>query len=174
MGRLANALVAVVIPTLNRRGLLMQTLDSICDQTYPHWEAVVVDDGSTDGTDAMMERFCRWEPRIRYRRRQGNVAGANVCRNQGVEASHGEFIIFLDSDDLLAPHCLEGRIKVMEENPELDFAVFMGELFANQPGDVGRYHNVLTSEDDLDRFARADNPWSTTGPVWRRASVSPL
>jgi glycosyltransferase involved in cell wall biosynthesis len=107
-------------------------------------------------------------------RRRGDLGGANVSRNQGIEASRGDYVVFLDSDDLLAPECLEGRVKTMESDPTLDFAVFMGELFSDRPGDLGLLHNVFTGEDDTDRFLRWDNAWAITGPIWRRQSLGRL
>ena len=167
-GQSEAPLVSVVIPTYNRRDLIVETLDSVCAQTYPHWEAIVVDDASTDDTWAYLEQVSREEPRIRPFRREGEVGNANVCRNQGVVHSRGRYLIFLDSDDLLAPDCLERRVQDMERHPELGYIAYLSELFAEAPGDLGIPWNVFTTESDLTRFLRVDNPWHTTGPIWRR------
>lgn len=166
-----SPLVSVVIPTYNRRDLIVETLDSVRAQTYPHWEAIVVDDGSTDDTWAYLEQASREEPRIRPFRREGEVGNANVCRNQGVAHSRGRYVVFLDSDDLLAPNCLERRVRDMEAHPELGYIAYLSEVFAETPGDLGILWNVFTTESDLTRFLRVDTPWHTTGPIWRREVV---
>lgn len=169
--RISTGLVSVIIPTRNRRDLLRETIESVRAQTYPHWEAVVVDDGSDDGTAEMIEALCREEPRIRYMAREGAVAGANACRNQGMAASRGEYLIFLDSDDLLAPECIAERMRALESCLEASFVAFMGEMFAVRPGDIALYHNVFTDVSDLDRFLALDNPWHTASPIWRREAL---
>jgi glycosyltransferase involved in cell wall biosynthesis len=164
-------LVSVVIPTFERREMLRGALASVVAQTDPRWEAVVVDDASTDGTFEEVEAWSRREPRIRVVRRVGERRGAAVCRNQGVTASRGGFVLFLDSDDLLDPWCLERRRRAMEADPGLDFVVFPCRLFRERPGDTGLLFNADTGEDDLDRFLRRDYPWQTTGPLYRRAAL---
>ncbi|MCA9449819.1 MAG: glycosyltransferase family 2 protein, partial [Candidatus Omnitrophica bacterium] len=166
MGR---PLVSIVIPTKNRRSLLEETLASVRNQSYLDWEAIVVDDQSTDDTVAYMGDACAEDPRIRLLLRTGEKGNANVCRNQGFQASKGEFVIFLDSDDLLAPDCLENRVAAMESRPELDFIVSLGELFESTPGDTGLLWNIFTLDSDLTRFLTGrDSPWQTSGPIWRR------
>ncbi len=170
-GQSEAPLVSVVIPTYNRRDLIVETLDSVRAQTYPHWEAIVVDDASTDDTWAYLEQVSREEPRIRPFRREGEAGNVSECRNHGVAHSRGKYVIFLDSDDLLAADCLERRVHDMEAHPELAYIAYLSEIFAETPGDLGTLLNVLTVESDLTRFLRHDNPWHTTGPIWRREVI---
>ncbi len=170
----AGPTVTVVIPTRNRLPLLRETVASVREQTYEHWEAFVIDDGSNDGTAEWMAEVTREEPRLHYRHREGEPAGANRCRNQGVAASSGEYVIFLDSDDLLAPNCLEGRVAAMEAHPELDFGVFLTEVFYERPGDAGVYHSVPTPQCDLDRYLCLDIPWQTAGPIYRSRALEQI
>jgi len=165
-------LVSIVIPTRNRCDLLRETMASVYAQTYADWEAIIVDDGSTDGTEEMVKAMAATERRLRYLRRQRNPQGASTCRNLGITAANGEYIIFLDSDDLLAPTCLEGRIQVMKENPKLDFVVFLTQVFREVRGDRPYLWNTFTQENDLDRLLRRDSPWQTTGPLWKKASLA--
>ncbi|GAB4459314.1 MAG: hypothetical protein OHK0029_21740 [Armatimonadaceae bacterium] len=152
--------------------MLGETLASLQTQTYPHWEAVVVDDGSTDGTAEAVEARFGDDARIRYHTRQGDKAGAPVCRNQGTHLAQGEFVIYLDSDDLLAPECLRSRVSFLQKHPELDFCVAPCWLFYEEPGDTNRIFNRIAShEDDLDRFLAFDWPWQTSGPLWRLSSL---
>jgi GT2 family glycosyltransferase len=162
--------VSIVIPTKNRRDLLAQTLASVRAQTHPHWEALVCDDGSDDGTQAMVAAMAAEDPRIQLIEPIGKP-GAPTRRNQGVREAKGAYVVFLDSDDLLAPECLAGRVSIMEAEPELDAAIWASEIFDQHPGDLKRYWNVFTAEDDIERFIRHDAVWSTIGPIWRRDAI---
>jgi glycosyltransferase involved in cell wall biosynthesis len=95
--------VSVIIPTYNRRPLLMEAVESVRAQTFTDWELVVVDDGSTDGSADAVEAL--HDPRIRVLRLP-HAGRAAVVRNAGVRAARGEWVAFLDSDDLWEPHKL--------------------------------------------------------------------
>ena len=165
-------MVSVVIPIKGRADVFPETLASLIAQTDPDWEAVVVDDGSAPAELERIEQACRVDPRIRFRRRQAARSGASACRNEGYRESRGDFVIFLDSDDLLAPHCLAGRTRVMRARPDLDFVVFGIQLFRQRPGDMTVYWNTLIeAEDDVRRFLRVDPPWGTHAVLWRRAAA---
>ena len=105
--------VSVVIPTYNRRDLVQRAIQSVFDQTYRDFEIVVVDDGSTDGTGAAVEG----REQIRYLR-QAN-AGPASARNLGIRHARGEFIAFLDSDDVWLPDFLAAQIDVLSRFPEV-------------------------------------------------------
>jgi glycosyltransferase involved in cell wall biosynthesis len=167
-------LVSIIIPTKNRCELLLQTVESVRSQTYPHWEAIVVDDGSDDATIQQMESLSREESRIRFLRRTGDRVGTNACRNQGLEVSRGEYVIFLDSDDCLAPFCLEQRADAMQDHPNLDFGIFSTQVFRERPGDTAFLWNADSEEDDIDRFLSLDVPWNITSPIWRRPALTVL
>jgi glycosyltransferase involved in cell wall biosynthesis len=166
--------VSVIVPTKNRKTLLASTLDSVRAQTWPRWEALVVDDGSDDGTQAFVNDLSLQDARIRLLPRKSSRGGGNRCRNQGLAESGGEFVLFLDSDDLLLPHTLAGRVNFLCERPVLDFAVFQAEAFKTTPGDLRLVFNVDTPEHDIDRLLRLDIPWQTSGPLWRRRALERL
>ncbi|MGB3404852.1 MAG: glycosyltransferase family 2 protein [Microcoleaceae cyanobacterium] len=163
--------ISVIIPTYNRRDLLQQTLDSVQQQTFEDWEAVVVDDGSDDGTQEMVQQRIAADSRIRYVRQPQAGSGASACRNQGTAIANGQYIIYLDSDDCLAPSALENRYRLMEQHPELDFGVFPCMVFLQQPGDTNILWNLETERLDLDRFLARDVPWQTTSPIWRKPAL---
>ncbi|UCC96567.1 MAG: glycosyltransferase [Phycisphaerales bacterium] len=105
--------VSVCIPTYNRRDYLKETLDSILAQTYKDCEIVIVDDGSTDGTEQMIEQLgipvtYHWQPN----------SGDAAARNKLIELARGEYISFIDSDDLLLPDAIERMVRVMETETE--------------------------------------------------------
>ena len=164
--------VSVVIPIKGRTQLFEVTVRSLLGQTYPHWEAVVVDDGSTANEFARLTEITGVDARIRLLPNAGPRPGACACRNAGFAASTGQYVVFLDSDDALAETCLARRVEVMERNPGLGFAVFPMWIFHQVPGDSQFLWNTFTEEDDLDRFLRNDSPWNTAGAIWRRASLA--
>lgn len=163
--------VAIVTPTKNRRALLVQTMDSVRAQTFADWEHLIVDDGSDDGTAEMVEARAKDDPRIRFIRRQGEKAGASICRNIGVHQSCADYILFLDSDDLLTPDCLARRVPTLDRNTDADFVTFQPSYFAEVFGDHDIYRNNDLLGDDLTRFLFFETPWIITGPLWRKASL---
>ena len=137
-----------------------------------NWECIVVDDGSTDGTQDIVDNFVSRDNRFRLIRRDRVPSGAPTCRNIGVEHSKGHYLLFLDSDDILIATCLEARIKNAMENPDNNFWVFKTVQFNNTPGDSKATWNVLNKKtDDLQRFILQDAPWCTMGPLWLKQSV---
>ena len=112
-----NPLVSIIIPTYNRAHFLGETLDSVLNQTYENWECIVIDDGSIDYTENLMEFYCDRDKRFQYFQRPTNIQkGSNVCRNYGFDKSLGKYIQFLDSDDLISGNKLEEQVKLLEEN----------------------------------------------------------
>src|SRR5258708_7976791 len=97
--------VTVVIPAYNAEATLDQTLQSLRAQTYAAWNAIVVDDGSRDGTFAIAEKIARANPRVRIIRQTN--AGESAARNAGLAEATGEWLVFLDADDWLLPTYLE-------------------------------------------------------------------
>lgn len=167
-------LVTIVTPTKNRMALLREAIDSVLAQTFSNWEHLIVDDGSDDVSVEMVQKLAAFDSRIRLIKRTGEKAGANVCRNIGIRESRGEYLVFLDSDDLLSATCLEKRVAFMQRNQDLDFAVFQTGFFVETPGDR---HQQTTSEmfgDDLRRFLSFEFPWIITAPIWRKGSLVKL
>ncbi len=116
--------VSVIIPTYNRAGYIVKTLESVFAQTYTDYEVIVVDDGSTDDTEEVLKPYY---DRIIYIRKENGGQGS--ARNVGIKLAKGEYVAFLDSDDLWLPEKLEIQVKFMDDNPEVglvfsDFVVF--------------------------------------------------
>ena len=168
---MAHPTVTVVTPTKTRIGLLCQAMDSVRSQNLDSWEHLIVDDGSNDDTAEEVGRRAASDARVRYIVRSGDRVGANVCRNIGVNEGRAELVVFLDSDDLLAPDCLARRVRCMQRNVDLDFAVFQASVFEKMPGDLRREMNPEMLGDDLARFLYFEPPWIITGPIWRREAL---
>ena len=110
-------LVSIIIPTFNRAHLIGETLKSVLSQTYFNWECIVVDDGSTDNTAEILANYCKKDTRFQYQLRPENIPkGANACRNYGFEWSKGDFIQWIDSDDLMLPNKLEVQVSLIKED----------------------------------------------------------
>ncbi len=103
-------LVSVILPTYNRRKYLATTIDSILKQTYSNWELLVIDDGSKDQTNEMIAPYLEKDSRIKYTLLPQN-RGASYARNTGIEQAAGEYLTFIDSDDLYHPEKIERQVK---------------------------------------------------------------
>lgn len=135
---------------------------------------IVVDDGSIDRTDEVVAQWCENDDRIRYIKRQDLqplAKGAPVCRNIGTQLARGHYVIFVDSDDILASNALAQRVEAMDQNPGLDFAIFPCLIFRDDPADMLILLNQDKDVSDLDRFLSLDPPWQTMSPIWRRRSL---
>lgn len=106
-------LVSVIIPTYNRIPLLLEAVDSVLKQTFVDFELIVVDDGSSDGTEKALNSY---RDRLVYHFQ--NNQGVSAARNQGIQMTRGKWIALLDSDDLWLPEKLETQIRFLSQNPE--------------------------------------------------------
>jgi glycosyltransferase involved in cell wall biosynthesis len=109
------ALVSVVIPCHNQAHFLSEAIESVLAQTYPHFEIVVVDDGSTDNTEEVASRY----PGVRCIRQENQ--GLAEARNTGIRRSNGGYLVFLDADDRLLPGALEAGLRCLRDHPESAF-----------------------------------------------------
>lgn len=110
---MVDGLVSIIMPSWNTERFIAETIQSVIDQTYINWELLIVDDCSTDNTDAVVASFK--DDRIKYFKNEKN-SGAAVTRNKAMREAQGEWIAFLDSDDLWVPEKLEHQIKFMKKN----------------------------------------------------------
>ena len=106
----------MVIPCYNQARFLGEAIESVLAQSYPNFEIVVVDDGSTDGTSEVAARY----PGVRCLRQANR--GLAAARNAGFARSEGEYVVFLDADDRLLPEALESGLRCLETNPGCAFA----------------------------------------------------
>jgi glycosyltransferase involved in cell wall biosynthesis len=164
--------ISVIIPHFNRVELLEQTLESVKRQTIDAWEVIVVDDGSEP--DQLRRVYALEACRIRVIQRKAEPKGPSMSRNTGLKHARGEHVMFVDSDDLLAPWCLENRQKTAEQHPEKSFWVFPVMLFRQTMGDLRTLWNELDGTEDLERFLHSDPPWHTSSPLWNRRDLLKL
>lgn len=128
----SEAVVSVVIPCYNQARFLGDAIYSALHQTYPQVEVVVVDDGSSDGTQEVAN-WEGWDGAVRYVRQKN--AGLSAARNTGLYVSTGEFVVFLDADDRLLPGAVKAGIAGFRECPESAF-VFGSHRYINAEGEL--------------------------------------
>lgn len=107
-----NPKVSVIVPCYNQAQFLAETLDSVLAQTYENWECIIVNDGSTDDTEAVAKEYCNKDNRFIYHKKENG--GLSSARNAGLDIVQGDYVQFLDSDDILLPNKLECQIRVIE------------------------------------------------------------
>ena len=105
-------MISIIVPVYNVENYLEECLDSIKNQTYTDIEVILVNDGSTDNSQVICERYCQQDPRF-HLINQSNQ-GQSVARNNGVAASRGEFITFVDSDDVIKSDMLQQLMRYMD------------------------------------------------------------
>jgi glycosyltransferase involved in cell wall biosynthesis len=135
-------LVSVIIPVYNVENYLADTIRSVLAQTYDHFEVILVDDGSTDGSLALAQQFS--DPRIKIiRQRNRGLAGA---RNTGIRHARGEYLAFLDSDDLWLPEKLAFHVQHLGENPQVGISFSRSSFIDSQGHPLGIHQMPKLSE----------------------------
>ena len=161
--------VSIIIPTFNSSKYLKATLNSVLSQTYANWECILVDDGSIDLTETISENYREKDNRFHlYKRPDHLPKGPSSARNYGVTKAQGEYLIFLDADDLLASTCLENRVAQFQQNPECDFLVFQMERFLDEP-DFSKKEIVVEQDKNriLESFIQLHGQWPITAPIYK-------
>lgn len=165
-----NPLVSIIIPVCNRAGLIGETLDSVLAQTYQNWECIIVDDGSTDDTKSVVQKYVDKDSRFKlYDRPESHKPGGNGARNYGIKMSSGGYIMFLDSDDLLSTSCLSVRITSIL-GTDLHFAVFKSASFIdNIDNNMLKIFNKYYDENliYLKNFFILNSPWNILCPFYK-------
>lgn len=159
-----NKLVSIITPLYNKFEYIKETIYSVEAQTYENWELIVVDDGSTDGSDRLVLSFNN--PKIKFLRNNSGIKGPSAARNEGIVNAQGVYVIFLDADDLLLPNCLESRVNYIDKTNE-DFVVFQMMSFGN---DLAK-KTTLKSDDYLFDFLSNDWKWVVTAPIWKKEAL---
>lgn len=112
-----NKLVSIIVPAYNAGSFIKETLESAINQDYVPIEIIVIDDGSTDDTVNVVKSFGDSVTLI-----QNNHQGSAIARNTGIKISNGDYLVFLDADDLLTASSIKSRINALENNPDIQLA----------------------------------------------------
>jgi glycosyltransferase involved in cell wall biosynthesis len=144
-----NSLVSVLLPVYNGGDFLSLAVETIRNQTYPYWELILIDDGSTDFAVQEIQKLA--DPRIRIIQ-DGKRMGLAARLNQGIEISKGDYIARMDADDLAFPSRLEKQVLFLEQNPEVDLLSTQAVLFSEN-----RILGLLPFREKHGEIARS--PW---------------
>lgn len=146
-----NPTVSVLVTVYNREAYLAACLDSILASTWQDFEVVVVDDGSTDGSVSVAENYAVRDPRIRFFRNEKNL-GDYPNRMRAAELARGEYLKYVDADDLIYPHSLEIMVEAMKRYPLAAFALSLNQIdpllpypFVSSPAVVMTRHFIEKS-----------------------------
>ena len=122
---MTRSLVSVVVIFYDDERFLAEAIESVLAQTYPHWELILADDGSSDASTAIARRYATTDPqRIRYVEHPGHVnRGISATRNLGIAVTGGDYVAFLDSDDVWEPHKLAEQVAILEAHPDVGLVI---------------------------------------------------
>lgn len=163
-------LVSVIIPTYNRSWALGKSVGSVLEQTYRPIGCLIIDDGSTDDTSDVVKRLIRKCPegvRIRYYKKENG--GVNSARNRGLAECRGEFICYLDSDDMLVADSIYERARVLIEDPDVDFCYGLASIRDENGNETGRMNTSWPTPDEA-RISRY--LFNTNSPLIRRSTCA--
>lgn len=165
---MVNNLVSVIIPVFNRPVLLHEAVESVLQQRYQDFEIIIVNDGSTDSTAEVIRNLERLHP-AKIRSIHQINSGVGIARETGRQTASGEFIQYLDSDDILLPCKLEVQVAALRQHPECDIA-----YGKSQWCQVGHMPDSTPHKRTGERFDHLfpalllDRWWNTHTPLYRR------
>ncbi|MGK9117721.1 glycosyltransferase family 2 protein [Olivibacter jilunii] len=182
-------LVSIICPLYNKKSYIKETLMSVVNQLYTDWELLIIDDGSTDGSYELVQDYISTtrDCNIKLFRREQftSFKGASACRNIGITLSAGEYILFLDADDILLDYCLLNRIRAISKFPGYSYYVFNVAYFTkkeNQDINITRkapsfwtkvlwYLTFNKKNYCLKQFLKFNLLWHTSGPIWKKEAL---
>ncbi len=133
-------LVSIVIPAYNAESFIQQTLSSVIQQTYQNLEVIVVDDGSKDNTVKLVREFIHSDPRVSLISQSNS--GVSAARNLGIKKSTGDFIAFIDADDIYFPHAIAKLMNTMMEADNSFGVVYGWTAYLDEKGNLtGNFHS---------------------------------
>jgi glycosyltransferase involved in cell wall biosynthesis len=158
---MAEELVSVLIPTYNRAYCLARAINSALGQTYPRVEVLVVDDGSTDNTRKLVESAYGRDDRVRYLYQPN--AGVSAARNHGLRAARGDYVAFLDSDDVWLPWKLQAQVACLKRLPAA--GMIWSDMEAVDPDGNVHAPRYLRTMYDAYRLFRTEDLFRESYPV---------
>jgi len=160
--------VSIIMPSYNRAAFIAESIESIRQQTYAAWELIIVDDGSDDDTEDVVRNIN--DERIRFYK-AGRIGIGGAIKNKGLQNASGEFVAFLDSDDLWAPTKIEKQIALLNQFPEAGFSLTGGYNFKTPHQSLEYFYKKQTGI-KYDRlflsFFQSEVPGFTQALLFRR------
>ena len=171
-----NGLFSVIVPTFNRAQLVAEALDSVHAQTYRPIELIIVDDGSTDNTKEVVDKWsrqCAKKDVFSLRYIYQDNAGPSAARNNGITKVSGEYVQFLDSDDRIHPHRFERLVATFKEQ-RVDFIQTGFEGFDAETGEIIEQHFGKSSENQVELALRGSLWANTLRSAFKRSLVEKI
>lgn len=160
-----QTLVSIIIPTFNRAHLIGETLNSILAQTYIYWECYVIDDGSSDNTEEIVENYIEKDSRFSYHKRSEKyLPGGNGARNYGLDIAKGDFVVFFDSDDLMTGNHLQVKLDLISSG-DFDFGVTRTKYFNYTNELIDRYYSFSTKDITKENYILQNINWLTLDSI---------
>lgn len=171
-----QSLVSIIIPAYNNADTLQDTLRSLLKQTHVNWESIIVDDGSLDNTEDVITAIADKDSRVQFFKRPVHTPkGANACRNYGFNQSKGDYILFLDADDILSETCLQNRLKLFQDKSIAHAVVADTALLIDGEFKIQSINKDIPNNDIgltyLDLFLSYSLPWSIMSVLWKREVI---
>ncbi len=148
-------LISVIIPCYNYGKYLGACIDSLIAQTYQNWECIIVDDGSSDNSIEVAKQYSDTDIRVKYFTQKN--AGPTVARNLGLKQCNGQYVQFLDADDLLQNQKFEIQLNIFSHNPSTDIVYSKAKYFASENTHQLFDHLDLKSVSELKAISRKGN-----------------
>ncbi len=126
-----SELVSIIVPCYKQAHFLKDSLQSVLDQTYKHWECIIVNDGSPDNTAIVAARWCQADNRFKYVAKPNG--GLSSARNAGIAISNGIYILPLDADDVLHPEYLQRVVPELQQHPDVAIVSCYTKFFNKKP-----------------------------------------
>ncbi len=166
----SEPVVSFVVPSYQKVNFIEETLRSLVGQTSDAWEAIIVENGSTDGSMEIIEKYCRQHERMRWLDASGDERNGSLARNLGLAEASGRYVIFLDADDILMPYCVERRVRIAEGAASSRFLVFPVGIFEGA-SPIPHQTWVPEASRPLDALLFHRVTWHTMGTMWRREFI---
>lgn len=165
-------LISIIIPCFNRAHVISETLESIIAQTYTNWECLVIDDGSDDATESVVLDYIKLDKRFRYYKRPAHrLKGGNAARNYGYEKCNGDYVNWLDSDDLLKSNHFELHLDIHKKN-NVDATVSNALRFMHTDyKKVVPWSVIHPVNDRILETIERKIAWQTGAVLWKKSSI---
>ncbi|MCD0473691.1 glycosyltransferase [Flavobacterium sp. EDS] len=162
--------VSIIIATYNRAHLILDTLESVYAQTYTNWECIIVDDGSTDNTEKIVNDLVSKDSRFIFLNRPSErPKGPNAARNFGIENSTGDYVLSLDSDDWILPEHLELKVEVLKKDPAIDGVLSKTIMVDSNKFIIKKEERTRLTKNILEDFISLRVSWYMHDIMWRRS-----
>ena len=165
-------IVTIIMATYNRAHFIVETLQSIQNQTFENWECIIIDDGGTDNTNEVIAPILEKDTRFQFVKRTDSYQkGLPGCRNYGLDLAKGDYIIFFDDDDIVHPQNLELCTKELSKSNfsfcRYDRTVFTGDFDYNFDNSK-EYNSFTIGTNDVEALLRHDLPFNSCAVMWKR------